>query len=401
MDGKTPRRGWTPPWAGLPRNVVVLGVVSFFADLSTEMVYPLIPLFLTGVLGAPVAVVGLIEGIAESTASLLKVASGWWSDRVGRRLPLAVAGYGLAAVGKLLLAVAWAWPVVLLARFVDRTGKGLRGSPRDALIADSTEAGSRGRAFGFHRAMDTAGAAIGPLIGLALVAALDGQLRPVFALAVIPGLLSVAALAMVREPAAAARTAPAAPLRLSLSLEGFDPRLRRFLLAAAAFALGNSSDVFLILRARELGLTATAAVLAYVLFNLTYMAAALPAGSLSDRIGQTRVYVAGLLVFALVYLGFAAAREGWQIWPLFAAYGLYMALTEGVGKALIADLAPRDRRATAIGVYGALTGIGLLVSSTAAGLLWDRVGPGAPFVAGAVAALVCAAMLAFPLGDEA
>lgn len=381
--------------AKLPRNVIALGVVSFFADLSSEMIYPLIPLFLTGVLGAPVSVVGAIEGIAESTASLLKVASGWWSDRVGKRMPLVTAGYGLSAIGKLLLALAGAWPVVLLARFVDRTGKGLRGSPRDALIADSTAPQSRGRAFGFHRAMDTAGAVIGPLIGLALVSLLDDRMRLVFAIAVIPGLLSVAALAMVREPAR--ETPGPAPLRLSL--EGFDPRLRRFLLAAAVFALGNSSDVFLILRARDLGLTATAVVLAYVLYNLVYMAASMPAGMLSDRIGQGRVFVAGLLVFAAVYLGFALVGQGWQVWPLFAAYGLYMALTDGVGKALITGLAPADRRATALGVYGTLTGIGLLLSSIVAGQLWDRAGVPAPFLVGAVAAVACAILLAAPVGE--
>ncbi|MGI9253352.1 MAG: MFS transporter, partial [Thermomicrobiales bacterium] len=299
-------------------------------------------------------------------------------------------GYGLSAVGKLLLALAGAWPVVLLARFVDRTGKGLRGSPRDALIADSTPAGERGRAFGFHRSMDTAGAVVGPLLGLGLVALLDDRLRIVFAIAVVPGLLSVAALSLVREPAEAWKPATP-PLRLSLA--GFDPRLKRFLLAAAVFALGNSSDVFLILRARGLGLTTAAVVLAYVLYNFVYMLASWPAGALSDRIGRRPLFVTGLLIFAAVYAGFAFANAGWQVWPLFAVYGLYIALTDGIGKALITDLAPKDRRATALGVYGTLTGIGLLISSVLAGQLWDRVNVAAPFLLGTIAALGCAALL--------
>lgn len=377
---------------GLSRNVLALGLVSFFADLSGEMVYPLIPIFLTSVLGAPVATVGLIEGVAESTASLLKVISGWWSDKVGRRLPLIAGGYGLTVAGKLLLAVAFAWPMVLLARFVDRAGKGFRGSPRDALIADSTPAAARGRAFGFHRGMDTAGAVLGPLAGLGLVALLDDRLRLVFAIAVVPGLLSVLALALVREATGipkAARTVAAPPF----SLKGFDPRLRLFLIATLVFALGNSSDVFLILRAKELGLSTTAVVLAYVVYNFVYMGVSPPAGILSDRVGRRGVFVAGLLTFAAVYAGFARADAAWQVWPLFAVYGIYIALTDGVGKALISDLAPVERRATALGAYGMLTGVAALIASVVAGLLWDRVGPAAPFVLGAASALACAALL--------
>jgi len=229
-----------PIIAGVPRNVFMLGVVSCFADISGEMIYPLIPIFLTGVLGAPVAVVGLIEGIAESTASLVKVFSGWWSDRTRKRKPLVIGGYGLAALGKLFLAVAFVWPVVLLGRFVDRFGKGMRGSPRDALIADSAPENARGRAFGFHRSMDTLGAVIGPLLGLLLVALLNDRLRLVFAIAIIPGLLSVGALALVREPRPKAAKQAAPP---KITLAGFDPRFRLFLLASLIFALGNSSGL--------------------------------------------------------------------------------------------------------------------------------------------------------------
>ena len=374
--------------AGLPRNVVLLGVTSFFADISTEMVYPIVPIFLTSTLGAPVAAVGLIEGVAESTASLMRLVSGWLSDRVGRRLPLVMGGYGLAAVGKVILAAAHAWPVVLFARFVDRFGKGVRGSPRDALIADSTPAEVRGRAFGLHRSMDTAGAVVGPLLGLALVALLEDRLRLVFLIAAVPGFLTVAPLLLVREPRAAAH----APAPVPITLRGLDRRLLLFFGAAMIFAIGNSSDIFLILRAKDLGLSTTAAVLAYVVYNFVYMSGAFPAGIISDHVGRRRVYVLGLIVFAAVYAGFALADDAAYVWPLFAVYGLYIAMTEGVSRAFITDLAPVERRASLLGLYGMLTGLAALFASVIAGVLWDVVGVWAPFALGASAA-ACAAVL--------
>lgn len=383
----------TPAVAGVSRNVFALGITSFLADVSGEMVYPLVPIFLTTVLGAPIAAVGLIEGVAEATASIVKVVSGVWSDRIGRRMPLVVGGYGIAAVAKLLLAIAFGWPMVLLARFVDRFGKGFRGSPRDALIADSALPEQRGRAFGFHRSMDTAGAVIGPPLALLLVAILNDRLRLVFAIAVIPGVLSVLALSLVREPKTRGPKAATASVPISFSLNGLDRRFVFFLVASLIFALGNSSDVFLILRARSLGLSTTAAVLAYALYNFVYMGAALPAGIVSDRQGRRNVFVGGLLIFALVYAGFALARQGLVVWPLFAVYGLYIALTDGVSKAFITDLVPKERRATILGTYGTLTGIAALVASVAAGLLWDRVGAAAPFVMGACAAVVAAVLM--------
>jgi MFS family permease len=395
LETSRSRVGWRQRLlAGLPANVVALGATSFFADVSTEMIYPLIPIFLTSTLGAPVAVVGLIEGLAESTASLLKLASGWVSDRTGRRTPLVVAGYGLAAVGKLLLALAFAWPVVLVARFVDRFGKGVRGSPRDALIADSTPPHLRGRAYGLHRAMDTAGAVLGPLLGLALVAAVNEQLRLVFLLAVVPGILSIVPLALVREPSPQAVKPPgrSAPT-LVATLRGMDSRLKWFMVASVLFAFGNSSDVFLILRAHDLGLSTTAAVLAYVVYNFVYMIAALPAGIASDRLGRRGVLVLGLVVFAVVYAGFAVAPTSHWVWPLFALYGLYIAMTDGVGKALITDLAPADRRASILGAYGMVTGLLIFVASALAGALWDQVGAWAPFALGAAGALLASVIL--------
>ena len=382
-----------PRFAGVSRNVLALGVTSFFADVSGEMIYPLVPIFLTTVLGAPVAAVGLIEGVAEATASVVKVVSGVWSDRIGRRMPLVVAGYGIAAVAKLLLAAAFGWPMVLLARFVDRFGKGFRGSPRDTLIAESAVPEQRGRAFGFHRSMDTAGAVIGPLLALLLVAVLSDRMRLVFAIAVVPGVISVLALSFVREPASAGPKPAKASATVSLSLAGLDRQMLLFLVASLIFALGNSSDVFLILRAKSFGLSTTAVVLAYVLYNFVYMGAALPAGIVSDRQGRRNVFIAGLVIFAVVYAGFAVAQQGFVVWPLFAAYGLYIALTDGVSKAFISDLVPAERRATVLGTYGTLTGIAALVASVVAGVLWDRVGVAAPFVVGAGAAAAAAVLM--------
>jgi MFS family permease len=384
--------------SGLPRNVILLGVTSFFADVSSEMVYPLIPVFLTSTLGAPVAAVGLIEGVAESTASLSKPVAGALSDRAGRRLPFVVSGYMLGAAGKLILAGATVWPVVLGARFVDRLGKGLRDSPRDALIGDSTTSELRGRAFGLHRAMDTGGAVLGPLLGLLLVALLDERLRLVFLFAAVPGFLSVLCLTLVREQRRAITPELTAPQGVLFGFRRLDRRLRLFLLAALVFSLGNSSDAFLLLRARDLGLSTTAVVVSYIVYNFVYMSAAFPAGLASDYLGRRIIFIAGLLVFAFVYAGLAVADHAAFIWPLFAIYGLYIALTDGVARALISDLAPAEHRASALGLYGLLTGFATLFASLLAGQLWDSVGEWAPFALGAVGALASAALLGIPIG---
>lgn len=397
MSAVTARPGWRERLVGgLPRNVVLLGVTSFFADISSEMIYPLVPIFLTVTLGAPVAVVGLIEGVAESTASLVKLGSGWISDRIGRRMPLVISGYGLAAIAKLMLALAFVWPIVLAARFVDRFGKGVRGSPRDALIADSAPPELRGRAFGLHRSMDTAGAVIGPLLALLLVAVLSDRLRVIFLLAAIPGALSVASLFFVREDRrtqVSTTGTPAATTSFLAAFRGVDRRLHLFMIASLVFAVGNSSDIFLILRAKDLGLSTTAVVLAYVVYNFVYMSAALPVGIVSDRLGRRGVFVLGLVIFAAVYVGFAFTTSALAVWPLFAVYGLYIAMTDGVGKALISDLAPVERRATMLGAYGTLTGVLVLIASALAGVLWDTVGPWAPFALGAVSAFAAALVL--------
>ena len=378
------------PVPGVSRNVFLLGLVSLCTDASTEMIYPLIPLFLTGVLGAPVAVVGVIEGLAEATASTFKGISGWVSDRVGRRRPLVIAGYGLAAVTKPLLALATGWPLVLTARVLDRFGKGLRGSPRDALIADSSEEALRGRAFGFHRSTDQAGAVIGPLLALPLLALLHQNFRALFVVAFIPAALGVAVLTAVRETGKGAAAGARLP---RFRLHDTDSAFRRFLAVMLLFTIGNSSDMFLILRAQQLGMGTRQIVLLFATFNAVYVLSAYPAGVVSDRVGRKRVLMAGLAVFALVYAGFGLARGTGSIWVLFAIYGLYQGLTDGTSRAFIVDLASAEHRATALGVFAMACGLATFPASVIAGVLWQRLGPAAPFFYGAATAALAAVAL--------
>lgn len=370
------------PVPGISRPVFLLSIVSFLTDISSEMTYPLVPLFLTSVLGAPLAAVGLIEGVAESSASVIKTASGWLSDRLHVRKPLVVLGYGLSAFAKPLMATAHVWPVALGVRFLDRAGKGVRTAPRDALLADVTDRKSRGLAFGFHRAADTLGAVLGPGIGLGLLAVLDEDFRLVFLLAFIPAAAGVLFLALVRER----KPPPPAVHEEAVPIRELGVVFYLFLGVSLVFALGNSSDVFLILRAKDLGLSNTGAVTAYIVFNTAYAALSVPAGIASDRLGRRNVIAVGFLVFAGVYLGFGFASASAAVWPLFAVYGLHMALTEGVGRALIADSVPARSRGTALGLYTGAMGAMILLSSVLAGVLWDEVGPSAPFFLGGATA---------------
>lgn len=370
-------------------NILILGLASLLTDVSTEMVYPLLPLFLTQALGASPAVLGFIEGLAESTASLLRVFSGNISDRWGRRRPLAIAGYAASTAGKVLLYLALNWPTVLAGRLVDRLGKGIRTAPRDALIAESADPAIRGRAFGLHRAMDTLGASIGVVLAYVFLQASPGQYRAIFLWALIPAVLAVAVLFRVREPAAPARPERTPPLRWS----ALDRRLRGFLLVIFLFTLGNSSNQFLILRATSLGVSAANVILLYLTFNVVYTAVSYPAGRISDRVGRRLVLVAGYAVYGLVYLGFGLAREPAAVSALFPLYGIYIGLSEGVEKALVADLAPRHLRATAIGLHATLVGIGLFPASLLAGWLWTAFGPAAPFYFGGALGLSASAAL--------
>lgn len=378
---------------GVKRPVFVLGSVSFLTDVSSEMVYPLVPLFLTSVLGAPLAAVGLIEGLAEGAASLFKTVGGWASDRLRMRRPLVFAGYAVSAVAKPLLAAAYVWPVALLVRFGDRAGKGIRTAPRDALVADVTPPQSRGRAFGFHRAADTLGAVVGPAVALGLLAAFADDFRLIFVLAFIPALAAVALIALVKERPPS--PAPAGTEKIAWRELGNGFYV--FLGISLVFALGNSSDVFLLLRAKDVGLSNSEVVLSYMLFNLVYAVLAMPAGIVSDRLGRRNVIAGGFAVFAVVYLGFALAGRGAVVWPLFAVYGVHMALTEGVGRAFVADFVPSERRATALGLYQGAMGGMILLSSVIAGALWDVIDPAAPFFLGAATALTALALLVVAL----
>lgn len=364
-----------------------LGWVSLLADLSSEIVYPLFPIFVTTVLGAPVAVLGLIEGIAEATASITKYPFGQAADFTGRHRPYVLGGYALAAVGKLIIAVSLGWPMALAGRFVDRFGKGMRTASRDDLIAARTAPGQQGLAFGLHRTMDTLGAVLGPLVALALVEA-HVSLRWIFAVAVIPAVLSVLVILwLVKEHRGEPRREA---FRLSLPAS---PAFRWLLAGSVLFAVGNSSDMFILLKAKDVGLGTAVVILLYVLYNVTYSAASLPLGGLSDRVGQFPVVLAGYALFAVVYLGFAAAGSAWTLAVLFAVYGLYIAATEGTSKALIGRAIPAGERASALGLYYTATGLASFAASTVGGVLWSAVGPWATFVYGAAAAVAAAALM--------
>jgi MFS family permease len=398
MNGSTESR------LRIPRNVWVVTLTSFLTDVSSEMISNLLPLFLFTVLGVRTSMIGLIEGVAETTASLLKVFSGWFSDRLGRRKILAVLGYGLSTVAKPFLYFATTWGWVLGVRFADRAGKGLRTAPRDALVADSVNERQRGLAFGLHRAGDTAGAFVGLLVALIVLltaqraAALERRtFQIVVLLSLIPAVLAVVVLALgAREVKVSGMGAE----RPRLSLAGFDRRFRLFLAIVVLFTLGNSSDAFLILRAQNAGLSVAGVLGMMITFNLVYSLVSSPAGALSDRIGRRRLLVAGWLLYAVVYLGFSRATAGWQAWALMGVYGIYYGLSEGAAKAFVADLVPSERRGTAYGVYNAAIGLMALPASLVAGILWQGVGgweglgPGAPFLFGAVVALLAAVLLA-------
>jgi len=379
--------------------VWALSAVSFLTDASSEIIAPLLPMFLTMTLGASARTVGLIEGGAEALASLLKLASGWWSDRARRRKPLIVAGYALASLVRPLVAVAQTSTQVLLIRFTDRVGKGVRGAPRDALLAASTPVESRGRAFGFHRAADHAGAVVGPLIAMACLTWLAMPVRQVFLVAAIPGALAVlVAIVFVREvaapPVAVApeATADAAPAVAAVAAP-LPASFTQVMFPIALFTLGNSTDAFLILRANQLGVPIAMIPLLWVALHVVKSASSTPGGALSDRVGRAPLIIGGWLVYAMVYIGFAMATASWQAWMLFACYGIVFGLSEGTEKALIADLVPAPVRGRAFGWYHATVGLAALPASVVFGMVWDRYGASAAFVMGAALALTASLLL--------
>ena len=379
----------------VPRNVIMLGLVSLLTDASSEMVYPVLPLFLANVLHAPVSAIGLIESLAEATASLVKVASGRLSDRMQRRRPLIALGYGLSNVVKPFMALVPGWPAVLALRVADRFGKGVRTAPRDALIADSGTAERRGRDFGLHRALDTVGAAIGPLTAWAILTLVPEGYRLVFWISAIPGTLAIVlVLTGVREARAPGRTRARGEKQALLPLRELGVPFTVFTAISALFALGNSSDAMLVLRAQNVGTAAALIPLMYFLFNVVGAALATPFGHLSDRIGRRWLVVFGFTGYALVYAGFALAGHPASVWALFALYGVPYAATEGMTRAFVVDLVPAHLRATALGGYTFAIGLAALPASLVAGILWDTVSPSAPFVLSAILMSVAAIALA-------
>ena len=389
----------------LPRNVWAVGLTSFFMDISSEMVINILPLFLANVLGVQTSIIGLIEGIAEATASILKLFSGWLSDKLGGRKWLAVIGYGLSAATKPFFYFANTWELIAGVRWSDRIGKGIRTAPRDALVADSTTKEIRGLAFGFHRAMDTAGAMVGLIIAalvvwLAQANNLDLS-RPTFQtivlISLLPAFLAVLSLVIGAKDVAVTqkRDLP------KFSLRSMGKPFSIFLVIVSIFTLGNSSDAFLVLRAQNLGISVLGIMIMLVMFNLIYSGISTPAGSLSDRIGRRRLIIGGWSVYALIYLGFGFAQSGWQVWLLYVAYGLYYGMAYGTANALVADLVPENLRGTAYGTYNAVIGILAFPASLIAGLLWQGLGawkgfgPSAPFFFGGALALIAVLLMAF------
>ena len=379
------------PLLGLSKNVRSLGWVSLFNDIASEMIYPLLPLFLNTVLGAGVVFIGLIEGIAESVSSFLKLFSGWVSDRFQKRKGLILFGYFLASITRPFIGLATSAYDVLFLRFFDRIGKGVRSSPRDALLSQSCREEERGKAFGFQRAMDHAGAMIGPLIASLLMAVFTKDLRIIFLLAFVPSLFCLWILwrgVTDVHPVRNSREAinPSSPPKLNW--RGWDRRFKYFLLIITLFTLGNSSDAFLLLRAQDLGLNIVTIPILWFIFHLSKMIFSVPGGALSDRIGRRKVMILAWTVYGLVYLGFAFALKPYHIWLLFSVYGLFYGLSEGTEKAWVADLVEESKRGTAYGAYHFCIGIAALPASLLMGLIWKAIGVQWAFSFGAVMALI-------------
>lgn len=379
-----------PAW--LTPNLRVLCGVSFLADTASELVYPILPIFLTGVLGAPAAVVGAVEGLAEAAAAVTKILAGRLGDRFRRR-PLIALGYGLAAVGKVLVAVAVSWPIVLAGRCVDRFGKGVRGAPRDALLMVDADPAAKGRIFGVHRAADTAGAVLGPAIGLVLYELLDHRMRPLLLIAVVPAIAAVVLIAAVREkPAAPATSAPESrPMRVAAG--PLPTRLKSVITLLTLFSLVNFPDSLLLLRAHQLGLSVAGVIGAYILYNLAYALLAYPAGAVSDRLPRHLVFAAGLACFAIGYLGLGLASGPAWVFVVLPLYGGFAAATDGVGKAWIADLAPAARQSTAQGLYQGLSGGAILIAGLWAGLAWHGDGRIPLLISGGVGLALAAVLV--------
>lgn len=376
-----------------PRNVFLLGLVSFFNDVASEMIYPIFPIFITSVIGAPVAVLGLIEGIAEAVSSFMKFASGYFSDKSQKRKIFVIWGYGLGAVSKVLIGLSYVWPIALFARVIDRLGKGVRTSARDSILLQSTTESNKGFIFGFHRAFDSFGAVIGPLIALFLIYFLKDNLRLVFFLAFIPSLIGVLLLIIfVREKKQEKRDGE---FKIGLRWKGLNPSFKLFFIISMIFGLGNSSDTFLILRSKNLGFSTALVILAYVLYNISQTVFSTPAGSWADKIGARRVYAFGLIIFAVVYFAFGIINSSFWIWLLFPIYGLYIAFTDGVSKAYVSEFITQRESGVYFGVYQTGIALASFFASFFGGILWNAIHPSATFFYGSIMAIIAFLVLSY------
>ena len=365
------------------KNIVFLGLVSCFADISSEMVYPIIPLYLTVVLGATPALVGVIEGIAESIASLLKVFSGYVSDRFQKKKAIAFSGYATGVLYKLALIFAGSWVGILTARVIDRFGKGIRTAPRDVMVAESADKASMGKSFGVHKMLDMAGSAFGILLSFILLTTMgEGSYKTIFIISVIPILIALFMFVFIKEPKGKGTIVERE--HFWKNIKNLDGQLKLYLAVTFLFTLGNSSNSFLLLRAYDVGFSSSTAILLYFIYNITASSLAIPCGKLSDRIGRKIVLVAGYIIFSLVYFGFAVCSNKIFMILIFIIYGIYTAMTAGVERAFISEIAPKELKGTMLGLHSTLAGLALLPASVIAGLLWDGIGAFAPFVFGGV-----------------
>ena len=375
------------------KNIIFLGLVSFFADISAEMVYPLIPLYLTSAFGATPTIVGLIEGMAESLASLLKVFSGYVTDKYHKKKPIAFIGYSTGLIYKIALIFASSWVGVLAARVIDRVGKGIRTAPRDVMVSESAKASDMGKSFGVHKALDMAGSALGIFLAFLLVSKSSGDYnyKKIFMISSVPVVLALLMFPLIEEKKDFREEKERVPFWKNVKL--LDNQLKIYLLVAFLFSLGNSSNAFLLLRAKSVGFTDTNVILLYFIYNLTASILAIPLGKRSDKVGRKRILVIGYIMFSIVYLGFAFVNSNYMMIALFVLYGVYTAMIAGVERAFIAEIAPKDLKGTMLGLHSTLVGIALLPASTIAGILWTKFGFKAPFIFGSILSFIAAMIL--------